>query len=168
MDEANDCRMDRVTNKFSPKVKEALDSGSDLKIVQMLLDLLQLSYRTLTPFAPKHKGNHADKDLNHDDPIGTEAGGSRTHRAVVNLVRQELTGKAMQRLMSRLCRQHHGPYGSCEKCIRSVRVSCVNMNHQFPKCMLQPRKPRDTYTNLLPVTNLARECLDGLALCCCR
>ena len=93
----------RTTDDFAQEMKAAMDSNSDLRFTQMLLDFLQLPYRALTPIIETKTKRVDGRNLNHPDPAGTEAGGNRIHRKVVSLVRQERVGKAMQQLMSNGC-----------------------------------------------------------------
>ena len=89
-----------ITDKIAQSMKDTMDAGSDLDFVKMSMDICELPYRGLTPMVSSEDKVADGKDFNHPDPPGSEAGGSRIHRAVVGLVRQERVGKAMQRLMS--------------------------------------------------------------------
>jgi hypothetical protein len=74
------------------------ESQDELVKEQGLWDLAQLPYRVFSPLlrAPQRPQN----DFEHQDPIGTEAGGSRVARAVKSQAYKDRLGKAMQQLMS--------------------------------------------------------------------
>jgi hypothetical protein len=97
----------RTCEKFAKHMHDTMESqsGDDLAMLQLFLDFLELPTvvlgRILTDRRHKKNEEMIDRDLNHPDPAGTEAGGNRVHRDAVRLVRENRTGKAMQRLTSK-------------------------------------------------------------------
>ena len=90
----------QACRKFTPVLKEALDSDDPLQLTQALLDLLELPTTTLRRYLPKPGQSNRHRSFNHPDPIGAEAQGDPNMRRAVNLTYQDLTGKAMQALLS--------------------------------------------------------------------
>ena len=89
-----------TTGNFAKKMKTILDNSSELEFISMILELLELSYRTLTTMLPPKPKRKEQMNFNYDDPSGFEAAGSRIIREVEKLANQDKMPKAMQRLLS--------------------------------------------------------------------
>ena len=104
-----------TTGEFAKRMKTALDNETELELTQMIIDLLGLPYRTLTQMLPSQRKKTNKLNFNHNDPKGSEAAGSRIHREVEKLAKQDRMQKAMQRLLS------NGSAGNSEKVFQIMK-----------------------------------------------
>ena len=104
-----------TTGEFAKRMKTTLDNETELEFTQMIIDLLELPYRTLTPMFHSQRKKTNKSNFNHNDSKGSEAAGSRIHREVEKLAKHDRMQKAMQKLLS------NGSAGNSEKVFQIMK-----------------------------------------------
>lgn len=77
----------------APHMRTEMDAKCPLRFTQLVLDILELPTKLL-----ERNGSDNTRPrplLDHPDPPGTEAAGSRAQRTATRLVYEDLVGKAM-------------------------------------------------------------------------
>ena len=153
--------------RFTPVLKQALDSEDDLQLTQALLDLLELPTMALSRFLPKPHHNmprEARRDFKHPDPPGSEKGGHPTLRTATSLAHQDLPGKAMQVLASPRTRSKSAT--SCKTCTPAGGSRSGSTNPRETRSISHRKWPNGISTLKLRETRLRSAALVGRLSCC--
>jgi hypothetical protein len=149
-------RWREVCSDFTGELKAALDDGSDLALLQIFLDLLELPLVAFQPLLLEKEQQTAERDSLYckpppliPDPLPNE-GGRPEQRAAVKRAREDLWSKAMQNLLSN---------GAAPSDVKTfAQLDAMHRKRDEP---LRPHKPKPGQVQV--TTNQAKRFLYKLA-----